>query len=131
MNKKKFIIEVGFTKNSTEEICKKENYPGPGFYMNEGMDGVKVLVYNFEDKNLLPCFLYDNTNLPEMEKHFIPFQELAPPPPIPELIPQLQEFTELPAIATGVSEQTLLKAIAIVLKPELSLNLLVDEATTK
>jgi len=108
MEKKKYLIEVEEIQLEKNKAISRGSFPHHGFFYEKDIEGNIVLHYCPKQDGIYPTSIWTGEK-PELKE-----TEQYSPQPI-----QLQQ-----ELATGISENTLLKAIAIVQKPELSLNLL-------
>lgn len=123
--KKKYIIEIEETNHIPSELFDRDNYPKPGYYFNtdENNNQCLLLVPELSDIEIIVmCDIMPNPQIKRALMEFTPLPEI-PKIEIPEFkIPEPIEIT------TGISEDVLLKAIAIAGNPEVAIALLTAPA---
>lgn len=116
--KKKYLIELEEITLKSTEVWQRESYPASGSYLVTDDSGIKAMMIVPESSEAAIIGIYDMPSPRNMLDQFLgePITE------IPEL-PEPPELLEMPEMRAGISEDVLLKAIAVAQKPELILNI--------
>nr|WP_319268246.1 hypothetical protein [uncultured Draconibacterium sp.] len=116
--KNKYLIELQEITLKSIEVWQRKSYPAPGAYLVTDDSGIKALMIVPQSSEAAILGIYDTPPPHNMLDQFLgePITE------IPEL-PEPPELLEMPEMRTGISEDALLKAIAVAQKPELILNI--------
>lgn len=109
--KNKYLIELQPIELPSEAIWMRESYLHPGGYLVTDDNGNNYITIVPKDTNLQVIGLCDYPSPNNILYHFL--RESL------KEIPEAPKLKSLPEITTGVSEDTLLKAIAIAQNPEL------------
>lgn len=123
MEKQKYLIEIGKTKNNCVDVYGKGNYPGPGFYLNTDETDYVTLVFIPAHENNCAIGICDYVPEKEIQKAIgepytpVIMPEIPAPPPLE--IPEMPDIE----IVDSISQDTFLKALAVGLKPELIISL--------